>query len=317
MPIPQFTATFLEGDDLFVRALRGIADPAGVLQLQTELASLCNQVIAADQVVIRSREQLQSVVAKVSGYLSIGLERIVGDTRQDVEREASRAIRRYMLADIFRTGFAYALELKWQAGRWYQKSWCQSQKVELTFWGEAWLGQLGGLLIDRPQFYDPSLSDSNYRDFKTAAEVDFTREGLDQVMALDRLFGELRVKNAKLSAHPFVNYKNLLLTQWARKCSQASSADPDDSEFTIALADFKRFFDILWTPSKEGRIIGDERKSEFLHWLAETSGRTAEALSERLGWVFEALFDEIQEELAAVTASNLDPRHIHLFLIKD
>ena len=316
LPVPQFAATFLEGDDLFVRALRGIAEAAIVQQLQTELAGLCNQVIAADQILIQNRDQIQFVVAKVSGYLSLGLERITSAVRHNREKEASATIRRYMLADIFRIGFACSLELKWQAGRWYRDSWCLSQKVDLTFWGETWLGQLGGLLIDKPQFYDPSQPDSNYRDFKTMAEIDQTRNGLEQVAALDELFGLLKVESTLLSSYPFLNYKNLLLTQWARSCLNAPPVAPETLEPAIALDQFKRFYDTLWTCAKEGRIIGDDRKSAFLQWSANASGRTTEELSQRLGWVFEALFDEIQEELATVATDNLDPRHIHLFLLK-
>ena len=316
LPVPLFTENFLEGDDLFVRSLKSIAETAVVQQLQTELASLCNQVISADQVVIQSREQLQSVVAKVSGYLSIGLERIAASVRHHPERDASAAIRRYMLADIFRTGFACALELKWQAGRWYRASWCHNQKVDLTFWGEKWLGQLGGLLIERPQFYDPKQPDSNYRDFKTLQEVTLTERGLLQIQALDRVFGQRKVAITSLSHHAGLNYKNLLLTQWARGCLEAPPVDPETSDPAISLVDFKRFYDSLWRSEKGGRIIGDDRKTDFLHWIANASECSPEELSDRLGWVFEALFNELQEELAEVTADNLDPRHIHLFLLK-
>ena len=305
LPVPQFADRFLSGDNLFVRSLKGITEAAVVQQLQTELAGLCNQVISADQIVIRGRHQLQTVVAKVSGYVSIGLERIADVSGEHAERQARAAIRKYLLADIFRIGFACALDLKWQADRWYRQSWCRSQKIDLTFWQETWLGQLGGLLIDRPQFYDPSQPDANYRDFETLAQIDQTRNALNQVKTLDQLFKRLKVKGRDLSGHSLITYKNLLLTLWARTCSTAAAVGAEASGVAISLHEFKRIFDTLWTSSPTGRIIGDERKTVFLQWAAETSGHTTLELSERLGRVFEDLFDEVEEELATVTAPNL------------
>jgi hypothetical protein len=92
-----------------VRALRGVRQAHVIQQLQIELASLCNQVISADQAVIRGRDQLKSVVSKVSGYLSIGLEVMTGKTDDTREIEASALLQNHLLADIFRTGFAGAL----------------------------------------------------------------------------------------------------------------------------------------------------------------------------------------------------------------
>ena len=91
LPVPRITATFLEGDNLFVRALKQIQAPHILEQLQTETASLCNRVIAADRAVIRGRDQLRSVVSKVSGYLSIGLERLLAGGRQDCEKKSGQS----------------------------------------------------------------------------------------------------------------------------------------------------------------------------------------------------------------------------------
>ncbi len=316
LPAPQFSAVFLDGDDLFARALKGISKAPVLQQLQSEVASLCNQVIAADQMVIRGRRQLQVVVDKVSSYLSIGLERITVAASHQPEPRACAAIQRHMLADIFRTGYSCALELKWQADRWYRESWSFNRKIDLTFWGENWLGQLGGLLIKRPQFYDPNLPETNYRDFTAMDEIEQTRNALEQVMALDQLFSRLGLKNENVSAHPFADYKNLLLTQWARSCSNLPPVDVGTSDVTIGLDSFKNFYRSLWTPTPHGAIIEDARKSDFLEWIAHTCEMPSEEVSRRLGWVFEALFDEITEELANVATGNLEPRHIHLFLLK-
>ena len=315
LPAPPFSTTFLGEDNRFVRALKGIADVSILQQLQVELAGLCNRVIAADQIVVRNRDQLHAAVAKVSAYVSIGLERIAAE-RTDRRDASTQVIRQYLLADIFRIGFGCALDLKWRAQRWHRGSWCRAQDLKLPFWGEHWLGRLGGLLIDRPQFYDPDRPDARYRDFNTLAEIETTRKALDQVVAVDQLFGQLQVVGSGLSHQVRLDFKNLLLTQWARHRLKLPPVDAPSSDPAIGLADFRRFYDTLWTSSATGRTINDACKADFLDWMADASGWSTDALSHQLGKVFETLFDEIEEELAGVTSGSHDPRHVHLFLLR-
>lgn len=315
-PVPQFAAIFLDGDNLFVRALKGVSESHVIQQLQVELASLCNQVISADQEIIRGRDHLKSMVSKVSSYLSIGLELMTESTADNRELMASALLQRHLLADIFRIGFASALQLKWQATRWRKNSWCQSQHVDLTFWDEAWLGLLGGLLIDTPKFYDASNASSNYRDFQTQEEIEETGRGLGQVMALDQLLKRMDVSMAPVAEIRFLTYKNLLLTLWARASLKALPVDEDTPTIAVSLSAFKEFYTALWANHGGHRIIGDGKKAEFLQWAAEASDQSPADLSDRLGTVFEALFDEIERELSPVKAGNLDPRYVHLFLLK-
>ena len=315
-PVPQFAATFLDGDNLFVRALKGIRDVHVIQQLQGELAGLCNQVISADQAAIRNRNQLKKVVSKVSGYLGIGLERMTDSTAKKQESMAAALLQRHLLADIFRNGFGSALQLKWKATRWHKGSWCQSQPVDLTFWDEGWLGLLGGLLIDRPQYYDPSTAGSMYRDFLTREEIEATGQGLDQVIAMDQLLKQMAITIATDAGIRRLTYKNLMLTLWVRASLKTPAVDTVTSTIAVSFPAFKTFYKGLWTDQAGQRIIGDEKKAAFLNWAAVASGQSPGDLSDRLGTVFEALFDEIERELAPVETGNLDPRHVDLFLLK-
>ena len=315
-PVPYVATTFLDDDNLFVRALKGIGQSHVVQQLQVELASLCNQVISADQEIIRGRNQLKSMVTKVSGYLAIGLELMTDSTADNRESKASALLQHHLLADIFRTGFASALQLKWQAVRWRKSSWCQAQQVDLTFWDESWLGLLGGLLIDRPKYYDPSTTDSSYRDFQTLDEIEATRHGLGQVMALDRLLKMIDVPLSSIADIHFLTYKNLLLTLWAKASLNESVADAKATGLTTTLEAFKPFFSSLWIDQKGQRVIANVKKTEFLQWVADASGLSTTELSAHLGTVFEALFNEVEADLAPVETGNLDPRHVPYFLLE-
>ncbi len=312
LPAPRLAAAFLDEDNLFVRALKGIGEAHVHQQLQAELAALCNQVISADREIVRGREQLRAVVAKVSGYLAIGLERLIGPELDQGERRASLLIRRHLLADIFRTGAALIMQLKWRAQQWRRTSWSRSQGEPLAFWGELWLGQLGGLLLDRPKFFEPSSSGASYREFKTQADVLEADRCLGQLMALDDLFAQMAPPVSTVAGFSFPTYKTLLLTLWARSALEMPSSD---AVISIPLADFKPFYAALWTSCGKRRTIGDAPKTAFLNWVANASGQAPGDLVDRLGSVFEALFDEIESEMAAVDTTALDPRHVHLFLL--
>ncbi|MGD9310359.1 MAG: DUF6178 family protein, partial [Desulfosarcina sp.] len=155
---------------------------------------------------------------------------------------------------------------------------------------------------------------SNYRDFRTLDEIQTTGRGLDQVMALDRLFGQLSLDTSKVSTKRFVTYKNVLLTHWARTRLNLPPADAAGA--AIALSQFVPFYDQLWTGRGDHRHIADSIKSDFLQWAAASSGNSTAELSDRLGLVFESLFDDVERQLGFVRAGNLDPRHVHLFLLK-
>ncbi len=316
MSTPQLAATFLDEDNLFVRALKGIHHPPVIEQLQAELAGLCNQVIAADQEAIRNRAQLQAVVAKTSGYLSMGLEQLTPGDSANREAKASLLLQHHLLADIFRLGFAGVLRLHWDAVRWRKTSWFQSQQLQLTFWDEAWLGLLGGLLIDRPQYYDPSATGSSYRDFRTRQEIRTTRERLEQIVALDQTLGDMQASLHALTDTRFLTYKNLLLTLWSRAWLDLPPMDPQTTLLAVPLGDFRRFYTALWTDRGGQRIIDDAKKNEFLQWIATASGRPPQTLSDRLGVVFEDLFGDIERELGPVKSGNLEPRYVQLFLLK-
>jgi hypothetical protein len=138
---------------------------------------------------------------------------------------------------------------------------------------------------------------------------------VDQVAALDGLLSQLAIEKVSPPKNRLLTYKSVLLTLWARACLNMPPMDPETAAMAIRLPAFKTFYPTLWTIEADRRFIGDDRKTDFLQWIAESSGQSAAALSASLGPVFESLFDEIERELAAVETNNLDWRHVHLFLL--
>ena len=317
LPVPAYASGMLEADNVFVRSLKTLEQDRMLPEIQTELASLINQLVVADQKKIASRADIEEVVKKAVGYLSIGLERLSAKPL-DVVRSAS-LIRSRLLSGIFRVGYGAALELKWQAQGWVKESWFMTQKLPLGFWGEAWLGVLGGLLIKKPLFFDNYQTGVLYREFRSLEDIQATQIILNQIIRFDQILGamtdDLTLFLQSVPSRQSLSYKNLILTRWAQ-CHIGLSPE----SVPIPMDSFILFFRELFgkpgkTDSAKPGRIRKAMKSSFLRWLSEKTGWTSSELTERSGPEMERLFAELEADLGAVSEADLNSRYIQLFLV--
>ena len=300
---PHYARQLLAAKDSFSTVLADLNDDEMLMQLQSEFAGLCNRILAADQKIATGRSGLHEAVSKAAGYIGIGLETIPGDN--------ARLVKQYLLADIFRVGYGRALKLKWRAREWNRGSWYSSQGLPLSFWGEDWLGVLGGILIKRPLFFDNYRSGRLYREFLSVGDILETETVLDQVMAMDRLLDDLSLPITPMPSTSLLTYKNLLLTHWVKQVLDMSKKDLSP----IPIGAFRSFYDTLWRGRQRPRVVRTTMKSDFLKWLTEKSGQTGTKITAQCGPALEALFTDIEGELGAVLREALDPRFIQLFLV--
>ena len=310
--VPLFTSSTLASDNLFAQTLVNINENQLLMFLQTEFASLCNQIIAADQKTVQSRKDLSSVVNKASGYLSIGLEVLTRFSQSKPTFEATALLRKYLLSEIFRVGYKKALALKWQAERWRKESWFSAAGLPLAFWGEAWLGALGGLLVEKPLFFDNYQTGELYREFATLTDIQKTQAVLEEIITFDLILSLMEINLPDIAIKRRLSYKNLLLTLWA---DHHTGIRPNAKvPVPIPLNAFKDFFKELWDPDTPGKII-ETIKTIFLDWLSNRSELTVLNLSQKIGNTLTSLFEELEMEMGPVSFQNLDPRFIHLFLV--
>jgi hypothetical protein len=315
LPVPVSPLRELKQDNYFTRALQKI-EAANIVQLlQTEFAHLCNQVVVADSRIIGERDALQEIVKKTSGYVSIGLEQILKDQKDDAARGAA-LLTQHMLQDIFRVGFGAALKLKWRAEKWLSKCWFAKADLRLTFWGEQWMGVVGGLLVKKPLYYDNYKSGVLYRDFATVDDIRKSAAIFEQVVAVDNLLSVMNIKMDPPTRYGFLTYKNLLLTLWARHERRLKGQKLKPLTRKQFVSFFKKLLpEQTVAGSRAARKIPDEMKSAFLKWLAAETGLKDVELTDRLGQTFEDLFNEIENEYSQVAPADIDPRFVHLFLI--
>ncbi|MEJ2165839.1 MAG: DUF6178 family protein [Desulfobacterales bacterium] len=316
-PVPLYPLRMLSEDNHFSRAL-AVLEPQSILpHIQAEFANLCNRIIVADHKAIRERDQLRDIVKKACGYLSIGLERLAGDREKPEPRSTAALITRHPLQQIFRVGFGEALKLKWRTEKWLDQCWFAGNGLRLTFWGEQWLGVLGGILIKKPLFYDNYKTGVLYREFTSLEEIRTTEKIFNQIKAVDDLLSMMTIEIGRPASYGLLTYKNLLLTLWSAYYLKL----PIRKLRPIKLKEFLPFFrDLLPGDAKAGvqkpRTIPQEMKDHFLNWLAEETGLEDLELSRRLGQTLANLFEEIQLELGRIAAEDLDPRYVQLFLLE-
>ena len=322
IPVPFCAASMLKEDNLFVRSLRRIKNDKILHQIQLEFAGLNNQIIVADLKTIKNRNQLNTIVKKACGYISIGLKRLTKENEKLEIDQGAELIQKFPLFQIFRTGYGLVVKVKSRAEKWRGNSWFSKKGLPLSFWDEKWLGVLGGILIKRPLFFDNYKTGVLYRDFTLIEEIIETEKILDEIIAFDNLFSLMTVQFESFPDH-FITYKNLILTLWARDYLKL----PDESEELIPLSvdEFKSFFNHLFPDhpvlrsmiqtEKIEKKIALSMKESFLNWLSNKTGISNYEISTKLGNTLEDLFEEIESEYGKVSEKDLDPKYIRHFLI--
>ena len=69
------------------------------------------------------------------------------------------------------------------------------------------------------------------------------------------------------------------------------------------------------TVGRSGAPVSNDMKESFVRWMAERTGRDPVDVIQSAGSVFEQIFTGIVEAYGQVAAEDIDPKHIHLFLV--
>jgi hypothetical protein len=299
----------IPGDTPLFHVVERILQEEDLNSLQQEFAALCNRIATADQMVVKTREDLSSIVQKACGYIQIGLEKIAA--LQPRPMKSGDLILDYPVTAIFRMGFGSAMALKWRVQQWMPRSWFKTKGFSLRFWDETWMGVLGGLLIKKPLFFDPNRTRGGlYREFQSLDEIQATEKRVDEILAMDRILSLWDFRPGEKPVLNLLSHKNLLLTQWARfRLGLSEELSP------VPVKDFRGFYQKLWNEKTKPRKIAQSAKKDFLNFLTEKTGLRPEEITGQIGPVLENLFLELEEELGGVSAKNLDPRFVRHFLL--
>ena len=309
--VPLYPSNMIGRNNLFTKALEGISLDGQSDRIKQEFVVLANQIIIADQIKVKTKDDLSKIVKKVCGYLTVGLESLIKQDVGSFTNQSTTLLKNHPLIHIFRVGYGAAMTLKWEAKEWIDKCWFLEQGLSLSFWGEEGMGVLGGLLIKKPLFYNDYMEGNIYREFFEKKDITYTKGVLKSIIAIDDLLSITSIDLKSYSKKNFFTYKSILLTLWARDYL-GLSAEP----IPLELKQFKTFFKNIWTRVDGKREIRVSTKASFLKWLSKLTNLPSEEIISRCGEILENLFVEIKEEYCEVSNNDIDPRYIHLFSLK-
>ena len=310
VPVPLAHTGLLSRETVFSRALTLVDSVEVLIELQAEFAALCNRLAVADQLPIEGKQDLLHIVKKASGFLHLGFAELSGQDSPDPVKTAS-LMRTFYLADIFRVGYSRVVDLKSRADKWYRDSWFHKHSLPVSFWGESRQGILAGLLVKRPLFFDTDRA-GVIREFESPHDLAVAETELNQIISLDMLLSLTDIDPRPVS-YDVLTVENMLLTLWARHYLGL----PEMVDF-ISVDDFRPFFEELMgdVTGQPEAAIGNEIKEAFLRWFSDKTGRDPMDIIRSAGPLFQALFTDIGEEYGPVASDDLDPRHIHMFLVR-
>jgi hypothetical protein len=309
--VPVIPFMQARGDNMFVKSISQISDNLLLDRLRLEFAGLCNQIFSADGVRFEGLEVLINISRKSAGYINMGLERLSGG---DIET-AEDYIKNNPLISIFRVGFGLSLDLKWEAERWFNRSWFFRQGLKPYFWGDEWGGILKGVLEKRPLFFSGLREGREYRPFESLSELDKCRDVIHRLISLDRLFERISSEyplDTEMLKDPLLNLYPLLFSFYARR-----QLNLGHGFLPLSLEQTREFF----------RVIRDEEKappfrmpgfkdifiSEFISYVTTADPGRTDLLKDTLS----RMWEEFSEEYAMVEESDLDARFTKFIMIEN
>jgi hypothetical protein len=294
---------------LFVESTARISDPVFADRIRLEFAGLCNQVVAADRVVVNDLEALLKVCRKTAGFISLGLEKV----SEGKLALAEEYMRNNPLITLFRVGFGLAMELKWEAERWMSKAWFVRRKLEQSFWGEEWGGILTGLSEKKPRLFTQSYTEGSFKEFETLSEIIQCRIALNRMMAVDRLLENMSSGQAferKWTKDPFFTFHALIFTFWARlKLNHKPGFEP------LSISQAKDLFKRLRLEESHSPYRMMNHRKSFLETLMSHASRLDADSGEVLEETLSLLWEDFVQEYASVEERDLDGKFMRFILL--
>jgi hypothetical protein len=280
------------GQNLWTAVSSRITDHKFLDRIRLEFGGLCNQIFSANGALNNDMETLIKTCRKAAGYLNLALEKLCGP---DIS-SAEKLIKNNSLVSIFRVGFGMVMALKWEAGRWFKKSWFYGQDLEFNFWGDVWGERLAGLMATKPRLYIGFKGGEEYKDFESFSELENCNRILKRVMVLDTLFERLVgltplpkeiIQISQLSFHP------LLFNFFARKLLKL---EPSFSGISHGQA--KKFFGYLRARDKKPpyKMSGYEEIfiRDFMAYAADLEPRVVGTLKDTLTLIWREFCKEYE-----------------------
>ena len=306
---PILPIKFADNDSFFAAILsRSRRNSAEFERLSLEFAGLCNQIIAADDMLDGDINVFRKTVDKVSGYISIGIEILCGNNFST----AAEFVRHNTLVSFFRLGFGAALKVKWRADAWLKEgnNWFKDKNYPYSIWGERYAGILTGLSKKHPLFYSGfSEHGEEFRPFEKFAEINSCEQELYEVIALDNLCSMLSSGITTIDLSPEKGTcESWLLSLWCRyKTGEKLYSYPlNDSEIKSFFKNVRK--NISGPPYKMKK-----EKKDFLGFFINKVTKTEMTNINHLEKALEKIWISFEEETININTADIDIRFLKSF----
>ncbi len=310
-PAPVLPLYHARGRDMLTMVISGIKDDILLNRIELEFAGLCNQILSADGSILSEFSILLRTCRKAAGYLNLALENLCGE---DISL-AGRILKENPLASVFRVGFGMALELKWEAERWWKGSWFHRQGLAPDFWGDEWGESLKGILQKRPLFYTGGEGEESFRGFERLSELDAARKILHRLRVLDSLFEGitgLHPPDHGILKDPEITFQPIIFTIWARRILDMKphlSTIPGHRVREL----FRRLRAGETAPPYGMPGFKDLFINEMVTYVSDPDARENALLRDTLA----LLWQEFVEEYRWVSTENMEMRYMKFLLAAD
>ena len=287
-------------------------------RIQWELAQLANQIAVADGAEINEPVSIFQSVQKAFQLLDLGLRHL---SRDDSGR-AGEVLSHLPLVRIFQTGYSLGLELKYLAeamvrrGDWYREILRREEILDSPF-----QETLKGLFFKRPLYYDRT-GGGNYRPFQSLGELQETRELLDHLAVLGRLFslrlgitaGEINTLSTFPLYRPDPTLSAIWLTASAnRMLSGQAVLQP------LSLESWKRLGGWLFEQNRPdgSKKSGRTSFSRRFNSLRKSGPEVNTGRKDVSHWWLRFLRNKLEAELGRIpVGEQADPRFVSGFIIR-
>jgi len=301
--VPVSHLQHADSKNLLAEIISRCTDPLFLDRLHLEFASLCNQIMSADSIMVHELDILIKTCRKAAGFLNLALEKLCG---KDIS-SAEEVLKDHPLESLFRVGIGLALKLKWEAERWLKGSWFLRQGLDPTFWGEHWGGILSGLTKKRPRLYVGLEEGEEYSDFEWLSELGVCMKILRSLMVLDGLlerltelypFDNVLIKSSKMTCHSLIfNLWGRLLLKMVPSFSALSLEQAQDLFQLLRAGSGKPPYEM---PGFEEVFIQD-----FMAYVSNSEPEATTILKETLALIWQ----EFRNEYQWISVNDLDRRY--------
>ncbi len=315
--MPALLVTSLHPGQYLLEGLAKIDESREAERIHFELAALSNRILSVHAITPGDLEKVPAALEEVRDTLNLALEYLSGGNRDQVQSLLLKS----SMQTLFKTGFQQIAALREKADKIFQRGILQIQGSQEILLDPPDQEFMAGLRRLQPRFYEGILDPGKmtYRNFRSLQDLLTSRQALDRIEGLGRLFWKLYRPGSVLFPAGWREKINLMRGEirFGQIFCTSLVSYILEGEFRLEILSLRDLQELLL----RGRaIISKEvNVSQWFHEKAEEllqENISQAAEQEILRPYFRNWANAAATELAPHwEKAKVDPRYLHLFIL--